>query len=193
MNITNLRALPHSFPLHDSGWIIRGSVSAPHSCVSSIWLILLSIRASQQQQAADRGQITPLSATQTKGPKQPLSVLLDIRQLQRLATCCISAPSPLTVWTNSLLTSFLITLLNLEHEDTEPHPVTQKTGSLYEHVPPSSVSARTGTRVREQSSEAPWPLQEKQRCPYLAQALPTIHLHICGWVQRKSDIFYSQL
>lgn len=53
INITNLRALPHSFPSATVTGLSEGSGSAPHSCVSSIWLILLSRRPSQQQQAAD--------------------------------------------------------------------------------------------------------------------------------------------
>lgn len=77
-------------------------MSAPHSCVSSIWLVLLGRRPSQQQQAADGGQITPLSAVQTKGPKRPLSALLDIRQLHRLATSSISAPALLKECANKL-------------------------------------------------------------------------------------------
>lgn len=53
INITNLRALPHSLPSATATGLSEGSGSAPHSCVSSIWLILLSRQPSQQQQAAD--------------------------------------------------------------------------------------------------------------------------------------------
>lgn len=170
-------------------------MSAPHSCVSSIWLILLSRRSSQQQQAADRGQITPLSAVQTKGPKRPLSVLLDIRQLHRLATSYISAPSPMKDCVNKLSAHFFVKNFikfgPRRRTTTSCH--TEDWLFIQASPPTSSFSAGTGTTVRQQYGEAPWPLQEKQCCPYLAQALPTIHLCICGWVQRKSDIFYSKL
>lgn len=44
---------------------------------------------------------------------------------------------PITVETNSLLTSLFKTLLNLDHKDTQPRSVAQKTGSLYKHLPPA--------------------------------------------------------
>lgn len=125
---------------------------APHSCVSSIWLILLSRRPGQQQQAADRGEITSLSAVQTKGPKRPLSVLLDIRQLHRLAASYISAPSSSKDCVNKLSAHFfrLEILLNSDREEAQPRPVTQKTGSLYERLLP--VASRNSAPTIRRSS-----------------------------------------